>query len=74
MRRQEDDSDDTDYSRRTTINLAATIMLLLYAIALGWTIIAMTDAMRLERCVASGSKDCTGVPTLPSGPVILPGR
>lgn len=74
MRGGDEDRDETDYARRTTVNLAATIMLLLYAIALGWTIIAMTDAMRLERCVASGRKDCTGVPTLPSGPVILPAR
>ncbi len=66
--------DDTDYDRRGFVNLVATIVLLVYALALAWTLLALGERERLERCIASGRKDCVALPALPGTVRLLPGR
>jgi hypothetical protein len=66
--------DDTDYERRGFVNLAATIVLLVYAIALTWTLLALGERERLERCIAAGRKDCVSLPALPGTVRLLPSR
>ena len=50
--------DDTDYGHRTFINLLATIFLLLFAIAVVWTIKAIDEQEKLGRCLDTGGRDC----------------
>lgn len=66
--------DDTDYDRRTFINLAATIVPLVYAIAMVLTLTALSERNRMERCIASGRKDCVAVPAPPGPARVLPNR
>lgn len=66
--------DDTDYDRRTFVNLAATIVLLVYAIAMTATLLSFSHKLEVERCVASGRKDCVALPTPPRSVLVLPMR
>jgi hypothetical protein len=60
-----------DYSHRHFVNLAATIVLLTLALASMWTIKAIDNQEKLQRCFHSGRKDCVPVATPPSGMVQL---
>jgi hypothetical protein len=62
MRRRRD---DTDYDQRTLANLTATIALLLMALALTATVRSFQRQQTLERCLASGRRDCAGAPHAP---------
>jgi hypothetical protein len=60
-----------DYSHRHFVNLAATIVLLVLALASMWTIKAIDNQEKLQRCFNSGRKDCIPVATPPRGMVQL---
>lgn len=66
--------DDTDYERRTFVNLVATIVLLVYAIALVATLGSLFERERMERCIASGRKDCVALPAPPGAARVMPSR
>ncbi|MDF2120524.1 hypothetical protein PY365_33670 [Roseiarcaceae bacterium H3SJ34-1] len=60
-----------DYSHRHFVNLAATIVLLTLALASMWTIKAIDNQEKLQRCFNSGRKDCIPVAAPPRGMVQL---
>lgn len=60
-----------DYSHRHFVNLAATVVLLTLALASMWTIKAIDNQEKLQRCFNSGRKDCIPVPTPPRSMVQL---
>ncbi|MBK9083349.1 MAG: hypothetical protein IPL88_15315 [Rhizobiales bacterium] len=66
--------DETDYERRTFVNLVVTILLLVYALAFAWTLLAFGRYTDIERCVASGRSDCVQLPTPPRSVLLLPNR
>jgi hypothetical protein len=47
--------------RRTTVNLAATIVLLLVAIAMIWVFRRLDERSKLEVCLEAGRRDCASV-------------
>lgn len=60
-----------DYSHRHFVNLAATIVLLALALVAMWTIKAIDNQEKLQRCLNSGRKDCIPVAAPPRGMVQL---
>ena len=64
--------DRTDYSHRTLVNLLGVIMLLVYGLALAWTMVAISDYLKLERCLSSGRRECRTFVAPPRGEVLLP--
>lgn len=50
--------DPTDYAHRHFVNLASAVFLLFIAIAIVWTIKAMEEHEKLQRCVSAGKRDC----------------
>ena len=50
--------DTTDYEHRTLVNLAGAIAVLVYALALGWTLVAINDYLKTEKCLISGRVEC----------------
>ena len=50
--------DTTDYGHRTLVNLLGAIAVLIYGLALGWTVLAISDYLKLERCLNSGRAEC----------------
>lgn len=58
--------DETDYAQRHFVNLAATAFLLALAICIAWTIRVFDQQQALERCIASGRKDCVQISQPPS--------
>ena len=67
-------ADDTDYEHRHFINLLAIAFLLIIAGAIIWTVRAMDDYERLQRCLNAGRRDCVKIETPPSTGVRLPVR
>ncbi|MBM3608778.1 MAG: hypothetical protein FJX29_10080 [Alphaproteobacteria bacterium] len=53
--------DETDYEQRHFVNLAAAVFLLALAICIAWTIRIFDQQQALERCIASGRKDCVQI-------------
>jgi hypothetical protein len=51
--------DPIDYAHRHLVNLIALVALLIIAIAIVWTVKAMEDNENLNRCVATGRRDCS---------------
>ena len=66
--------DDTDYEHRHFVNLLAIAFLLVIAGAIIWTVRAMDDYERLQRCLNAGRRDCVKIETPPSTGVRLPVR
>ena len=66
--------DDTDYEHRHFINLLAIIFLLAIGGAIIWTLRAMDENERLQRCLNAGRRDCVKIETPPSTGVRLPVR
>jgi hypothetical protein len=65
--------DRTDYAHRTFINLLATTVLLLIALALVWTVQKIEAQEKLMRCLDTGQRECVQlVPPRPG--VRLPAR
>lgn len=61
--------DDTDYKRRTTVNLVAVIALLVLGGILYWAVDLIDRQRKLERCIGTGRRDC-GEPLAPTrGPI-----
>jgi hypothetical protein len=60
-------SDGTDYDRRTLINLLAAIFLCLIALAAAYVITTLDRQWKLERCIASGRRDCAPLQVPPKG-------
>ncbi len=65
--------DATDYAHRTFVNLAATAVLLFVAVCIVWTVRAIETQEKLQRCLASGRRDCVdiGGPARPPMPMPL---
>jgi hypothetical protein len=59
--------EEVDYAQRDFVNLVATIFLLLLAIVMSWTVRAVTDNERQQRCFESGRKDCVQIAVPPQG-------
>ena len=65
--------DTTDYAHRTFVNLLATVMLLLIALAVVWTIREIEAQEKLRICLDTGQRECVQlVPPRPG--VRLPAR
>ena len=62
-------ADDTDYKRRTTVNLVAVIALLVLGGVLYWALDLIDRQRKLERCVATGRRDCGGQLAPTRGPI-----
>jgi len=60
-----------DYEHRHFVNLAATIVLLSLALVSMWTIKAIDNQEKLQRCFNSGRKDCVPMAAPPRGMVQL---
>ena len=67
-------ADDTDYEHRHFINLLAIIFLLAIGGAIIWTLRAMDENERLQRCLNAGRRDCVKIETPPATGVRLPVR
>jgi hypothetical protein len=66
--------DETDYEHRHFVNLLAIVFLLAVAGAIIWTVRAMEDNEKLQRCLNAGRRDCVKIETPPSTGVRLPVR
>jgi hypothetical protein len=53
--------DDTDYDHRHFVNLVAMAFLLAVAAALIWTVLAMDEYEKLQRCLNAGRRDCVKI-------------
>jgi hypothetical protein len=53
--------DDTDYEHRHFVNLVAMAFLLAIAVALIWTVHAMEENEKLQRCLNAGRRDCVKI-------------
>ncbi len=67
-------ADETDYEHRHFVNLLAIVFLLAVAGAIIWTVRAMEDNEKLQRCLNAGRRDCVKIETPPSTGVRLPVR
>ena len=61
--------DDTDYPRRTTVNLAAVIALLVLGALLYWALDLIDRQRKLERCLNTGRRDCGDQLSPTRGPI-----
>ena len=68
-RRQDDKERD---AHRTLVNLLGAIAALIYALALGWTLLAISDYLKLERCLNSGRVACRTFAAPPGGQLAPP--
>ena len=66
--------DDTDYEHRHFTNLLAIIFLLIIAGAIIWTVRAIDENERLQRCLNAGRRDCVQIDTHPSMGIRVPTR
>ena len=66
--------DETDYEHRHLVNLLAIVFLLAVAGAIIWTVRAMEDNEKLQRCLNAGRRDCVKIETPPATGVRLPVR
>lgn len=64
--------DDTDYQHRNFINLIAAAVLLAIAIGVVWTVKAMEANEALNRCLATGRRDCVRLDVPPRPTISLP--
>jgi hypothetical protein len=64
----------TDYAHRHFVNLAATAMLLLIAMAVVWTVHAIEEHEKLQRCLSSGRRDCVDLNIPPQPGIYQPSR
>ncbi len=53
--------DDTDYAHRHFVNLLAMAFLLAIAAALIWTVQAIDENEKLQRCLNAGRRDCVKI-------------
>jgi hypothetical protein len=53
--------DDTDYEHRHFVNLLAMAFLLAIAAALIWTVQAIDENEKLQRCLNAGRRDCVKI-------------
>ena len=59
--------DETDYGQRHFVNLVAAAFLLFIAVAITWTLVAVTESEKQMRCVESGRRDCLAIAAPPRG-------
>jgi hypothetical protein len=59
--------DETDYAQRHFVNLVSAAFLLFIALAITWTLVAVTEGEKQMRCVESGRRDCVTIATPPRG-------
>jgi len=59
--------DETDYGQRHFVNLVSAAFLLFIALAITWTLVAVTEGEKQMRCVESGRRDCVTIATPPRG-------
>jgi hypothetical protein len=52
------EADETDYGRRTFLNLLATICLLVVATGIIWAVQALDAQEKLRRCLDTGAREC----------------
>jgi hypothetical protein len=60
-------SDETDYVQRDFVNLVATAFLLFIAVLITWTIGAVSEYEKRQRCLESGRRDCIVIAVPPQG-------
>ncbi len=58
---------EVDYAQRDFVNLVAAVFLLVLAISMAWTVRAMTEYERQQRCLESGRRDCVQIASPPQG-------
>ena len=63
-------SDQTDYEHRHFVNLLTIAFLLVVAAAIVWTVKAIEENERVQRCFASGRHDCMKIDA-PQGAVTV---
>ena len=51
-------TDETNYEHRHFINLLSIAFLLVVAVAIIWTVKAMEENERMQRCISSGRRNC----------------
>jgi hypothetical protein len=59
------DAETSNYEHRTLVNLLAAVVLLLLAIGAAYVLTTMDRQWKLERCLASGRRDCAPLQVLP---------
>lgn len=59
--------DDIDYAHRDFVNLVATALLLVVALAITWTVFAINEDQARQRCFEAGRKDCVQIDVPPRG-------
>jgi hypothetical protein len=67
------DAETPNYEHRTLVNLLAAVFLLLLALGAAYVLTTMDRQWKLERCLASGRRDCAPLP-VPPGNVRSPVR
>ncbi|MDB5650388.1 MAG: hypothetical protein JWL62_1908, partial [Hyphomicrobiales bacterium] len=58
---------DIDYAHRDFVNLVAAALLLVVAMLITWTVAALNENEKKQRCFESGRKDCVTIATPPRG-------
>ena len=66
--------DETDYEHRKIVNLLAVVFLIVISAAIIWTVHAINESERMQRCINSGRSDCVKIETPPSSAVRMPVR
>jgi hypothetical protein len=61
------DTEDIDYAHRDFVNLAAAALLLVVALMITWTVVAIDRNERTQRCFEQGRKDCVTIAAPPHG-------
>jgi hypothetical protein len=67
------DAETQNYEHRTFVNLLAAVLLLVLALGAAYVLTTMDRQWKLERCLASGRRDCAPL-QVPPGNVRNPVR
>ena len=68
-------NDHTDYERRKRVNIAVAVGLAALLAILIWSVQALEENERLQRCYATGRRDCVPLKVPPrEGPLEVPAR
>ncbi len=59
--------DETDYAQRDFLNLVSAVFLLCIALLITWTVAAVAENEKRQRCFESGRRDCVVIAAPPHG-------